>query len=161
MSIAAIPTVYAGVQFRSRLEARWAAFFDLLRWRWEYEPIDLDGYIPDFVLSRSGKQPALVEVKPVIQGVPTGRTVPVPGFGRLFAGSEAIADWTPAIEKIKRSGWDGQWQLHGARCGWVYGDAIGAREWQYWLEADSPRVVDAWRTAGNSVQWKSARGTNR
>jgi hypothetical protein len=30
-SIPAIPTVYRGQQFRSRLEARWAAFFDLLR----------------------------------------------------------------------------------------------------------------------------------
>lgn len=47
-TFAAIPTMYAGVQFRSRLEARWAAFFDLAGWRWEYEPFDLEGYIPDF-----------------------------------------------------------------------------------------------------------------
>ncbi len=40
--------MYAGVQFRSRLEARWAAMFDLLGWPWEYEPVDLDGYIPDY-----------------------------------------------------------------------------------------------------------------
>ena len=31
------PTTYADVKFRSRLEARWAAFFDLAGWRWEYE----------------------------------------------------------------------------------------------------------------------------
>ncbi|MEA2669684.1 MAG: hypothetical protein QOJ33_2618, partial [Chloroflexota bacterium] len=30
----AIPTTYDGVNFRSRLEAKWAAFFDLLGWRW-------------------------------------------------------------------------------------------------------------------------------
>jgi len=30
--IAAIPTLYKDVQFRSRLEAKWAAFFDLLGW---------------------------------------------------------------------------------------------------------------------------------
>ena len=30
--IAAIPTTYSGVVFRSRLEARWAAFFDLCGW---------------------------------------------------------------------------------------------------------------------------------
>jgi hypothetical protein len=39
----AIPTVYKGVQMRSRLEARWAAFFDELGWPWEYEPVDLAG----------------------------------------------------------------------------------------------------------------------
>lgn len=48
MKIASIPTIYAGVQFRSRLEARWAAFFDLVGLRWEYEPFDLAGWIPDF-----------------------------------------------------------------------------------------------------------------
>jgi hypothetical protein len=48
--IANIPTTYNGVQFRSRLEAKWAAFFDLLGWRWHYEPLDLDGWIPDFLI---------------------------------------------------------------------------------------------------------------
>lgn len=61
----AIPTRYAGVQFRSRLEARWAAFFDNLGWPWEYEPIDLAGYIPDFILPV--KKPTLVEVKPALE----------------------------------------------------------------------------------------------
>lgn len=62
-NIKAIPTAYAGVNFRSRLEARWAAFFDLCGWEWDYEPFDLDGWAPDFLLR--GKVPALVEVKPV------------------------------------------------------------------------------------------------
>jgi len=47
------PTRYRNVLFRSRLEARWAAFFDLLSpggWLWEYEPIDLNGWTPDFYL---------------------------------------------------------------------------------------------------------------
>ena len=58
-----IPTMYSGVQFRSRLEARWAAFFDGCGWAWEYEPFDLDGWIPDFILLGSKKQ-VLVECKP-------------------------------------------------------------------------------------------------
>jgi hypothetical protein len=59
-----IPTRYSNTNFRSRLEARWAAFFDIAGWRWEYEPFDLNGWIPDFVLL--GKcQHVLVEVKPV------------------------------------------------------------------------------------------------
>jgi hypothetical protein len=63
-TIAAIPTRYAGVQFRSRLEARWAAFFDLLGWRWDYEPMDMKGWTPDFLLHLH--EPVLVEVKPAI-----------------------------------------------------------------------------------------------
>lgn len=57
-----IPTEYRGIQFRSRLEATWAAFFDLMGWYWEYEPIDFAGYIPDFLLQMPG--PIFVEVKP-------------------------------------------------------------------------------------------------
>lgn len=51
-TINAIPTTYNGVTFRSRLEARWAIFFDLLGVAWEYEPEGYtDGttmYLPDF-----------------------------------------------------------------------------------------------------------------
>lgn len=49
------PTTYAGVNFRSRLEARWACFFDLTSCiEWQYEPIDLDGWSPDFLLRLKG-----------------------------------------------------------------------------------------------------------
>jgi len=63
-AIPAIPTTSQGVNFRSRLEARWAEMFTLLGWRWTYEPLDLDGYIPDFMLHLG--TPVLVEVKPVV-----------------------------------------------------------------------------------------------
>lgn len=51
----AIQTSYKGYLFRSRLEARWAVFFDTCGVDWEYEPegYDLgDGvrYLPDFLL---------------------------------------------------------------------------------------------------------------
>ena len=52
--IKAIETVYNGYRFRSRLEARWAVFFDSLGIKWVYEPegIDIGGtyYLPDFYL---------------------------------------------------------------------------------------------------------------
>lgn len=53
--IKAIETVYNGYRFRSRLEARWAVFFDALGIEWEYEPEGIvlsDGsfYLPDFYL---------------------------------------------------------------------------------------------------------------
>lgn len=62
-NIKAIPTTYAGVKFRSRLEARWAAFFDLCGWKWDYEPFDLDGWAPDFLLLLPIAK-MLAEVKP-------------------------------------------------------------------------------------------------
>ncbi|MBA3890517.1 MAG: hypothetical protein H0X64_08295 [Gemmatimonadaceae bacterium] len=64
-TVTAIPTLYRGIRFRSRLEARWAAFFDQCQWPWRYEPLDLDGYIPDFVLPFP-HGPMLVEVKPAL-----------------------------------------------------------------------------------------------
>lgn len=51
----AIPTVYNGIQLKSRLEAQAAAMFDFFGWEWKYEPfsIMLPGninYMPDFWL---------------------------------------------------------------------------------------------------------------
>ena len=53
--IKAIETVYNGYRFRSRLEARWAVFFDAADIPYEYEPegfVLKDGtqYLPDFYL---------------------------------------------------------------------------------------------------------------
>lgn len=60
-----IPTVYNGTTFRSRLEARWAYYFDLLglKWYYEYEGFVLnDGtkYVPDFYIPGFG----YIEIKP-------------------------------------------------------------------------------------------------
>ena len=62
--IKAIETAYAGVLFRSRLEARWAVFMDAVKQKWEYEPerIALPGggtYLPDFRTAGGG----YIEVK--------------------------------------------------------------------------------------------------
>lgn len=59
----AIETEYNGHHFRSRLEARWAVFFDHMKWKWQYEPqgYDIGGarYLPDFFVVPLG----WVEVK--------------------------------------------------------------------------------------------------
>lgn len=62
MKIKSHRTEYAGHTFRSRLEATWAAFFDLCGISWSYEPIDLNGWVPDFALWLD--VPIYVEVKP-------------------------------------------------------------------------------------------------
>ncbi len=67
--IRAIETEYAGCWFRSRLEARWAVFFDSLGLRWEYEAegfdlgADLGWYLPDFWFP---ERKSFVEIKPYV-----------------------------------------------------------------------------------------------
>jgi len=60
-----IETVYRGHRFRSRLEARWAVFFDAAGIEWRYEPdgyrINGRSYLPDFLLT---KRNTFVEIKP-------------------------------------------------------------------------------------------------
>ena len=66
--LVAKPTEYAGRKFRSRIEARWAVFFDEIGVTWKYEEHGYDlalgkrqvrGYLPDFYLpdvwGQSGK----------------------------------------------------------------------------------------------------------
>lgn len=72
--IKAIDTRYGGCNFRSRLEARWAVFFDHIGVEWQYEPqgyvvdwgdwgnesLEPENYLPDFYLPGLH---AFVEVK--------------------------------------------------------------------------------------------------
>jgi hypothetical protein len=81
MGIKAIETVYKGYRMRSRLEARWAVFFDSLGIEWEYEAegyeMDKEKYLPDFWLPEHNM---FIEIKPKI---PEGRE-----FDKLKAFSE-------------------------------------------------------------------------
>ena len=76
-TIKAIETVYNGYRFRSRLEARWAVFFDAIGVKYEYEPEGYtleDGtkYLPDFLIFARHRsyedewEPVFVEVKGVL-----------------------------------------------------------------------------------------------
>lgn len=70
----AIETHYKGYRFRSRLEARWAVFFDSLNveWQYELEGFDLGPaglYLPDFYLPHVNLRFAVtgglwIEIKP-------------------------------------------------------------------------------------------------
>ena len=69
--IKAIQTKYKGRNFRSRLEARWAVFFQEMGYDWDYEVEGFvlengEWYLPDFVV-RTKDRPDLVwyyEIKP-------------------------------------------------------------------------------------------------
>lgn len=60
-----IETLYAGILFRSRLEARWARYFDELKIKWQYEREGFETpsgrYLPDFWLTQVSMW---AEVKP-------------------------------------------------------------------------------------------------
>ena len=64
--VRALPVAYRGFRFRSRLEGRWAVFFDAIGIEYQYEPqgFQFDRgvcYLPDFYLPRVN---TFAEVKP-------------------------------------------------------------------------------------------------
>lgn len=67
LELRSIKTEYQGVLFRSRLEARWAHFFDLIgvAWAYEAEGFELPSgrYLPDFEINL-GEERCFFEVKP-------------------------------------------------------------------------------------------------
>jgi hypothetical protein len=143
-TVKAHPTMYNGVQYRSRLEARWAAFFDLIGWQHEYEPIDLPGWSPDFRVvfpcghsECSGSHSLLVEVKPFFElkqfkGHPCmnyayGAGIPADASAAFGANPEVT-----------------QWEMgHGA--------GGGVFDLLFWI--DGLPYSRLWSQAGNAVQW--------
>lgn len=172
----AIPTIYKNRQYRSRLEARWAMFFDLLGWKYEYEPYDLKGWIPDFAIF--GLDEVLVEVKPYSSFEEFG-----PEIKKIMAA-------TRETEKDKKNilllgctifkninlvnfGWIGTYlNIKGLKKEYEFGEAtITCKKEKYGfinsrsnakdkiLDFDikltnHQKILPLWNKAGNKVQWK-------
>lgn len=162
MSIPAIPTQYAGVNFRSRLEARWAAMFDLLGWKWEYEPIDLDWYIPDFIVKPQYSAQILVEVKPVATVYELNKVF-VAGWTGKAVVVGAIPNFNYPHQEIDRNcvvvgiGTLNQNTANVPMCiDWDDGNWDFTIPWSNCIhEPDRQELQTKWREAGNKVQWKS------
>lgn len=164
--ISAKPTLFKGVQFRSRLEARWAAMFDLLGWEWIYEPYDLDGWSPDFfvrfarlrrTLSEVRQFSLLVEVKPFHDA-------------KEFE-SHRISEWPDGHPSFGDTAWPGTTPRpscvgFGADPSVVWcltlsdsEDSYGPVEFEYLVDvrqstdACAHRISSLWKQAGNDVQW--------
>jgi hypothetical protein len=103
-SIKAISTRYNGYLMRSRLEARWATFFDALDIKWEYETegFQFDGYsyLPDFYLPGLG---IWCEIKGVLDG---SKALELANAFRLNDKAICVVVGTPGDEKIYFYGWD-------------------------------------------------------
>ena len=102
MTIKAIETKYKGYRFRSRLEARWAVFFDAFPLKWEYEPegFDLgeDGYyLPDFYLP---EMDMWVEVKPDVLLI-NGERDKIEALARMTDKRVLLAVGVPALRNYE------------------------------------------------------------
>lgn len=175
-----IPTTYRRTRFRSRLEARWAAFFDLIGWTWTYEPFDADGWIPDFLIE--GPAPFLVEVGPCViardyvekaeDGAAGHRQIPT-----LIAGTTPLTMWRydpwseplaglfinefpdsqPFSDGVAFWVVDTQGRLHIYSDGdFAYPGRIGweAPSWEHADRTTLAHLRDLWADAGNQVQWR-------
>jgi hypothetical protein len=168
--IKAIPTMFQGIQMRSRLEARWAAFFTECGWEWTYEPFDFDGWCPDFLLKLH--RPIFVEVKPQITQAlmaelltvsqklrEDGARVLLVGDSIQYDGSDAVLGWSggcddPCDEIVigtcggrscplgmsSRGGYYGCWVCNGY-------DGNPASDHQ------DVGIAEKWATACNLTQW--------
>ena len=138
------PTMYQGVRFRSRLEARWAAFFDLVDWQWEYEPVDMDGWTPDFWVrfpcghsECNGGHELHVEVKPY-------RDIEEFRGHAAYEGATGTGYASPHPAVFGLSPLVSRWVM-------VHGD--GGGEYDIAGLGRLP-LLELWRAAGNAVQWR-------
>lgn len=159
----AIPTIFDGIRYRSRLEAKWASFFSYMCWKTIYEPMDLRGWAPDFLITPKSK-PMFVEVKPITQWTletvekteeavnqsymhGSGKNpILMVGVGPEIIGEYAMLGWL-GIYKNKHWFWDDA----------VYykGDVVGLSNLNDLKppEGEAQKVKTAWSQATNSTQW--------
>lgn len=152
----AIETRYAGCRFRSRLEARWAVFFDHLGVDWDYEAqgfhTPAGGYLPDFYLPDAG---VYVEIK---GPAPTERDL---------AKCAAVPNLIILVGSIPRRTDDMTWWVNGDEClkGWGHLFHQCENGWQifnldqagvpWWGDPEyRSREIDAALTAARSARFE-------
>jgi hypothetical protein len=170
-TIAAYPTVYNGRQYRSRLEARWAAFFDLLGVKHEYEPFDLGKWSPDFRLKCPFGLTILAEVKPIeefdrdlanrmsaaVQGrVPQDTIIMMIGVAPFINDERPTIGWRRNSDPVGKDWFDANvmW-ARVIQCPRIIPILIANCNinsnchWNYPSE-----VMEMWAEASNEVQWR-------
>jgi hypothetical protein len=184
-TVPAIPTIYRGRQYRSRLEAKWAAFFDLMHWEHEYEPLDLGQWSPDFSLLghpglRDSEPPFLVEVKPIqtfarpvadqmasgaaASELMDARPLLLLGLRPMSVGRHVYVGWAARPRRFEAPR---EWSnavlgaapralMHRREADWPI-IAFGA--FSAFADPDSSYALQRWVAASNAVQYKPRRAT--
>lgn len=130
-------TRFADHVFRSRLEATWAAFFSLVGWQWEYEPVDLKGWVPDFALI-GRKEIVLVEVKPIFDFGDDARETAdkiiasKPSVEVLMLGATVGGNYDNCTPSVPILGW--LLEDISGDCGFAWNEAVLGR----WGDNDGP-----------------------
>lgn len=104
VSHTAIETIYRGFRFRSRLEARWAVFFDAAGIGWRYEPQGYragngEPYLPDFLLFDWDREPTNLFAE--VKGDPGA-------FGREHERMGSLHDWGGCLPGFENCLGDGR-----------------------------------------------------
>lgn len=140
------PTEYKGTLFRSKTEAIYARAFDIIGWKWEYEPyVPMWGHNPDFLISANAASDGrlrlvVMEVKPskptstYLKSILHAATHYNEGFrcrsqiiyGNPWDGGDVM------VMKIE----DGKWSAP-AKIDWMMEVLIEAKEYRFDLENPS------------------------
>ncbi len=163
----AIPTRYEGVNYRSMLEARWAAWFKLAGVSAQYEPEAWPGYIPDFVVKLSHSHTHVCEVKGALEHFDLQKIRNAGwGVGGKHTGCSSAACQVCAVaygNVVLLTGegpaaavhfWRSSGDTERTRTGSL-GGITG--EWLEYADGSGPDEKDMWAEAGNLVQRRGVR----
>lgn len=156
-----IETIYNGYRFRSRLEARWAVFFDAAGIKYEYEPEGFVGYLgvkylPDFFLPEfdiyaevKGSDEQLEEDWEKIDGVIDYGQSPISHKGLIILGEIPYSeDSFPYFSFL--------WHHKGVFCGLCLFDVWGGKALLYRTDTDFKKYSDDM----NAGFWMYENGSN-
>lgn len=182
-SIEARETIYNGIKFRSRLEAKWACFFDLVGWDWQYEPSEINGYNPDFIIKTKSKAYEtnfiIVEIKPsiyltnkemesilnkyknidahilMLSDMPfwINNNLLVIGYGSQFLGNENNANNHKNYYEIQMKSVDDFGSMLMLFDGMIY-DNTDRKKFIEAYDNDYHKVMGLWIDAGNMTKFK-------
>lgn len=161
-SIAAHPTEYAGVTFRSRLEARWAAFFDLCKWKWEYEPVDLKVWVPDFRVKILEGETLLVEVKPFYSIEEFAGHPAYDLYKNWPAGKSSLNNICENVALFGNHPNISNWKVNLKKEGWPpYFTNISISDIIFGIsdfyKGATPKIELLWNRAGNITRWEPSK----
>lgn len=140
------PTRYKGILFRSRLEATWACFFDMVKTEWQYEPLDFRGWVPDFWINLKCHRKSsccnyhelMAEVKPAltVDQLLSMKKPSMPSLDEWIDPAPTLLGTSPKVSY------------------WVMscGDGGGVCDMEYWFGYDAnPNLL--WAEASNITRW--------